>query len=337
MAKRTYGKGSAVYLAIAVVIMVVLEMTVFGTRPPQRQQQATITIEDEQPAPESIPEGEGALSRKPDFAPPRTLETIEPLLPGSTAYGEKFGPVLPPAWVRNAVPSNVPQGKPRVAVIIDDMGMDRKHTRAAITLPGPLTMAFLPYADDLPAQTGEARAEGHELLVHVPMAPVRNTEGAGPDVLTPEMTPEDFMAMLDKDLSAFSGYVGINNHMGSKMTQDRPGMERVMAELRARGLLFIDSRTINTSVAADEAAKAGIPYAVRDVFLDHEETYEAVAGTLAEVERKALKDGLAIAIGHPREETVKALREWLPTLEAKGIALVPVSAIVTAPPEGNPE
>lgn len=144
------------------------------------------------------------------------------------------------------------------------------------------------------------------------------------------------MVMLNKDLSAFSGYVGINNHMGSKMTQDRPGMARVMAELRTRGLLFIDSRTINTSVAADEAEKAGIPYAVRDVFLDHEETYEAVAGALEEVERKALKDGFAIAIGHPREETVKALREWLPTLEAKGIALVPVSAVVTVPEE-NPE
>lgn len=334
MAKRTYNKGSAIYLAVAVVIMVVLEMTVFGTRPPQ--QQATIAIEGVQSVPENVEDDGGPLPHKPDFAPPRTLEMSQPLLPGSSAYGEKFGPVLPPAWVRNAVASAVPQGKPRVALIIDDMGMDRKHTSAAIALPGPLTMAFLPYADDLSVQTKAARAHGHELMVHVPMAPIKDTEGEGPDVLTPEMTPEDFMAMLDKDLAAFSGYVGINNHMGSKMTQDRPGMARVMAELRARGLLFVDSRTINTSVAADEAKKAGIPYAVRDVFLDHEETYEAVAGALAEVERKALKDGVAIAIGHPREETVKALRAWLPTLEAKGIALVPVSAVVTVPEE-NPE
>ncbi len=339
MGKRSLNARGYAFTAIAIVVMVVLDLVFFPAQKslPEKNHVAASheksaldepadTVDHE--VEESIDQYEGP--HKPDFAPPLELALTSPLLPDSVY--EKEEEKIKPAWIKNAIVSDAPEDKPRVAIIIDDMGLDRKHTQAAIDLPGPLTMAFLPYAGDLRTQTEKARERGHELLVHVPMEPLNGTLDAGPAVLKTESTVEEFMATLDKDLSAFDGYVGINNHMGSKMTQDREAMKNLMAELKKRGLLFVDSRTINTSVAADEAANAHIPYAVRQVFLDNEETSEAVDGALAEVEKLALKNGLAIVIGHPREETINALRTWIPTLKEKGIYLIPVSSAVNNAP-----
>lgn len=352
MSGRSYRKGAALYTAIAVIILVFLEMYVFADRKPGGvtatqatvaiDMQAPVAMEPVQAAPVKPSEPFGPPkpdedAMKPKFSPPLEMEMMAPMLPFK-AYEAEVDKIEP-AWIKNAADSDVPKDKPRIAIIIDDMGMDRKHTREIMDLPGPLTLAFLPYAGDLASQTRYGHDKGHELMVHVPMEPVKDGLNAGPDVLKPGMTAESFMATLKKDLESFDGYVGINNHMGSKMTQDRAGMEMVMRELDRRGLLFVDSKTINSSVAADEARKAGIPYAERDVFIDNEETYESATTALQEVEHKALKSGLAIAIGHPREETVHALRAWLPTLKDKGIYLIPISEAVTVPDgaDGDPD
>ena len=105
-------------------------------------------------------------------------------------------------------------------------------------------------------------------------------------------------------------------------------MHRLMNELAKRGLLFVDSRTIGSSVAEDLAALHGVAHAGRDVFLDHTPTYEAVVERLAQVEAVARRNGVAVAIGHPKDGTIQALKEWLPTLAEKGFVLVPVSAVV---------
>ncbi len=330
MRKKADRSRTLVFIAIATCFMVLIDR-VF--QPVRTVPTDAVVIEQGQPV---IAQPEPQIT-KPDFAPPLEFSMGEPMLPPEENIApeedvtDEAVQVDAPLWMRNAVASTAPKDKPRVVIIIDDMGMDRVHTREAMTLPAPITFAFLPYAGDLKTQTDAARAKGHELIVHVPMEPMNSTLNAGPEVLRPAMPPEEFMKILNDDLSAFDGYVGINNHMGSKMTQDREGMKRVMGVLRSKGLLFVDSKTIGSSVAEDEAKKAGIPYAGRDVFLDHDETYEAVSGALAQTEREALKTGLAIAIGHPKPETIRALREWLPTLAGKGIYLVPISAAVTIP------
>lgn len=335
MRKKTNSSRTIVFILIAACLMVLIDR-VFYTAFDQGQGgeagQVAVAVQ-EQPVPDVQP----AL---PDFAPPLEFSMGEPLMPVEDPVAEDIGrdevlaEVTPdaPQWQRYAVPVTVPEGAPRVVIIIDDMGMDRVQTRAAMDLPAPITFAFLPYAGDLAVQTAMARERGHELIVHVPMEPMNATLNAGPQVLRPSMEAEEFMRVLEGGLSAFDGYVGINNHMGSRMTQDREGMRRVMEVLREKGLLYVDSKTISTSVAEDEAQKAGIPHAGRDVFLDHDESYEAVSAALAQAERKALQDGLAIAIGHPKKETLRALREWLPGLQEKGIHLIPVSAAVTVPP-----
>lgn len=233
-----------------------------------------------------------------------------------------------PAWMKNAVLTEVPENKPTVTVIIDDMGVNRAQSLAAIQLPAPLTLSFLPYANGVGPLAERARYAGHELMVHMPMQPVNPELDTGPIVLRKEQTSFEFEQMIDKALSAIHGYVGMNNHMGSSLTQSEEHMELLMAILNGRGLLFVDSRTIHTSVAAEAAALFDVPYAVRDVFIDHDPAPEKIRESLKKLEDIAREHGSAVGIGHPKEATIEALSEWLPSLEEKGIALVPVSHVV---------
>ena len=232
-----------------------------------------------------------------------------------------------PTWLRNAVATPFDDGLPLIAMVIDDLGLRRANTAALIKMPGPLTLAFLPYASGLDQQTRAARAAGHELLVHVPMEATGH-EWPGPNALMGTLTPQELLSRLRSQLRSFRGFVGVNNHMGSLLTADRSEMALVMAELHSHDLLFLDSRTTAKSVATDEAQRQGVPYAERDVFLDNELGLDYVRHQLSQTEQIARRRGFAVAIGHPHDVTIEALRGWLPTLKQRGFALVPISTVV---------
>ena len=261
--------------------------------------------------------------------------------PQTVIEDEAFGPAVPvspppahlsgrPAWERFALPDVPTGGRPMIAVIIDDMGVDKRRSEKVIQLQGPLTVSFMSYADDLPHQTESARTHGHELMMHVPMEPLGEKIDPGPGALLVGLPPAELAKRIEDDLDRFSGYVGINNHMGSKFTAFAPGMEQVMDLLHRRGLLFIDSLTTDRSVGLMLAEKAGVPSAARNVFLDNVGELAAVQGQLEKLEALARRKGTAIAIGHPRDATIAALMAWLPTLAAKGLVLVPVTEVVRA-------
>ncbi len=216
-----------------------------------------------------------------------------------------------------------------IAVVLDDLGLNRAGTNRAIALPAPLTLAFMTYAEGLPRLAARARRAGHELMLHVPMAPRDSTFDPGPNVLRTELAPAELARRLDWGLGRFEGFVGVNNHMGSRFTASPEAMASVMAALRARGLLFLDSVTSSASVGAAMAARAGVPYATRDVFLDNEwRDRAAIARQFARLEAVARRNGSAIGIGHPHPVTLDVLARWLPAARARGFAIVPVSAIV---------
>jgi hypothetical protein len=231
-----------------------------------------------------------------------------------------------PAWLLNAVASAT-DSRPAIALVIDDMGYNRRAAAAINRLRAPLTLAFLPYATKLDEQTRAARAAGHELLVHVPMEP-RGREWPGPNALTSQLEPAELISRLRMQLRSFRGFVGINNHMGSLLTTDPMRMAVLMTELRRLGLLFLDSRTTPQSIAGREAERMGVPHAQRDVFIDNDLDRGSVLRALESAERIARHHGHAVVIGHPHDVTIEALKTWLPTLEARDIALVPISAIV---------
>ncbi|OAN64488.1 divergent polysaccharide deacetylase family protein [Magnetospirillum moscoviense] len=235
-----------------------------------------------------------------------------------------------PAWVRYAVPAPKAGSQPMIAVVIDDLGVDRKRSEKVVELRAPLTLAWMTYAENLPQITQLARKRGHELMVHVPMQPQGESYDPGPDVLEVAVHPEENRRRLAWGLNRFEGFVGINNHMGSRFTADRTGMKVVMEEVKRRGLLFLDSVTTDKSVAPELAKRHGVPFAARSVFLDNEQSVASVKAQLAKTEAHARKFGAAIAIGHPHDATIEALAAWLPGLEARGFLLVPVTTIVKA-------
>ena len=235
----------------------------------------------------------------------------------------------PPRWVENAVISTAPSGQPMIAIVIDDMGVDRRRSARALDLPGPLTMAFLPYAEQVQAQAARARQRGHELLVHVPMEPADRSVNPGPNALLTSLSSDEALRRLKLDLAAFDGYVGINNHMGSRFTSDPNALTPILKELKARGLLFLDSRT-GRSAGVEIARRLDLPHAARDVFIDHDVSAAAVAESLRKIEAIARRSGHAVGIGHPKDETLDQLAQWLPGLSGKGFAVVPISAIVRA-------
>jgi uncharacterized protein len=235
-----------------------------------------------------------------------------------------------PAWLRYATPSPPADGRPRIAIVIDDCGLDQPRTARAIDLPAPVTLTFLPYADDLARQTEAARAHGHEILVHVPMQPLNGHLDMGPNGLAVDLPRAEVLRRLRWDLARFDDYVGINNHMGSRFTADATAMSWVMDELKSRGLMFLDSRTIANTVGEKVAAADDVPTAGRDVFLDDDRTAAAVEARLKDTEAVARRRGTAIAIGHPHDATLLALNQWIATLPQAGFVLVPLTEVVEA-------
>ena len=220
------------------------------------------------------------------------------------------------------------KGQKKIVIIIDDMGVNERLSKQIMALPAPLTLAFLPYAENVAVLAKHAKDKGHELMIHMPMEPLSADIDTGPIAIHNDMSPEDITANLDKAFKALNGYVGINNHMGSKVTQNLEIMEQVMRTLKGRGLYFIDSVTIGSTVAARKAAEHNLNYAERDVFLDHEETEKFVKNALKKLEKKSEERGFAIAIGHPKEHTIKALKTWIPKAKKRGFDIIPASAVV---------
>jgi hypothetical protein len=261
--------------------------------------QATGTIEDKAKAPTKAPSQVAAAAM--------------------SSSGE-----LPP-WRRYAVPFRDLGSKPLIAIVIDDVGLDRPHSRRAWELPGPVTLSFLPYAKDLREQAKAAHARGNELMLHMPMEPMGHAD-PGPNAILVSLSDSELRQRVTGDLDSFEGYVGVNNHMGSRFTAFRPGMQTVLGILKSRGLLFLDSRTTPQSVGDQIAQELGVPSVNRNVFLDDDEALSAVKKRLAETEEVARRQGFAVAIGHPHEATLQALAEWLPKLAAKGFAQAPLTA-----------
>ncbi len=231
------------------------------------------------------------------------------------------------AWRKYAVPFRDLHSKPLVAIVIDDVGLDRPRSKRAWELPGPMTMSFLPYARDLGEQARAARARGHELMLHLPMQP-NGSNDPGPGALLVSLSEAELRQRTNAALESFAGFAGVNNHMGSRFTAFKPGMETVLKQMKPRGLMFLDSRTTAQSVGDQTAHELGVPSIVRHVFLDDEESVEAVRRKLAEAEAVARRQGFVVAIGHPHEATIQALQEWLPTVQGKGLVLAPATAVL---------
>ena len=233
-------------------------------------------------------------------------------------------PVVPPPVETAAVQQSK---NPAIALVIDDLGEDLAGTDRAMALPAPVALSFLPFADDSRWLAPEAIWRGHEVLVHVPMETLSGKD-AGPMALTVDLPAAEVTRRLAWDLERVPGFVGINNHEGSRFTSDAAALAPVVQMLAARHVFFFDSRTAATSQVVRVSRAAGVPSAARDVFLDDDLSADAIAAQFAALEEHAKRDGIAIAIGHPHDATLTALMKWTAVAGRRGFELVPLSEAI---------
>ncbi len=301
------------------------------------------------PEPRSVPKPESETAAIPETsAPPPPLpspsssaEMPEPSKPVKTPKATKapapadtqvaaLAPDPESPWRRNRQPFNETDPRPRIAVVLTGLGLASEVTKAAIEeLPGGVTLSFTPYSRKLNHWVAQARLNGHEVMLDLPMEPTSYPDDdPGPRALLTALSPRQNLDRLRWTLDRATGYVGLAGVMGSRFAASREHMGPVLEELRERGLLFLDNRASDRSLAAQMAGEIGVPNAVNDRSLDRTQASGvAIDARLVQVENVARGEGFAVTMGRPYKVTIERLRDWAKGLEARGFALAPISAL----------
>lgn len=281
---------------------------------------------EEGPAPE--PQGEQTTA-------PEAAREQPPAAPEDTAAQPQEQPETLAAVDAPDLPR--PRGdfevKGRIALIIRGLGVSADLTQQSISqMPQQVAMAFVPYGDDLENWTRRARQDRHEILLQIPLEPKGYPENnPGPHTLLTSLSIDENLEHLDWLLDRFEGITGVTNYKGGKFAQAPGAFAPVLMELKARDLLYIDDSKAANATTRQLAQQVSLAYSVADVVIDSKREPAAIKEKLAALESQAREDGSAIAIGHAHAATLAALQSWLGSLNEKGLALVPVTDLTTAP------
>lgn len=216
----------------------------------------------------------------------------------------------------------------RIAIVIDDLGHDDKIFRKFTELGVPVTFSILPGERYSKYIAREASKLNYEIMLHLPMEPHGSWSNPGSHAILSAMTRDQMLKQLSDNLDSVPNATGINNHMGSLLTEDRFVMRILLEEMQKRGLFFLDSRTSSRTVAYSVAKSIGIKSGGRDVFLDNKTDIGYIKGQIDTAIRIAKKKGEATAIGHAKPETAAAILEKLPDFEQQGIEIVTISRVL---------
>lgn len=222
-------------------------------------------------------------------------------------------------------------GLSRVAIVVGGLGVAEGSTASTLDkLPGAVTLAFAPYGDNIRAALERARADGHEILLQVPLEPYNYPAiDPGPHTLSSKAPAARNLDDLHWLLSRLTSYVGVVNYMGARFTADTGALAPVLAELGRRGLLYLDDGSSAQSRAA-EAAADRVPFVQADVVLDADTTPEAIDQRLDQLAAIARQRGYAIGTGSAFPATVDRIDAFAAEAERRGIVLVPITAILSA-------
>lgn len=210
----------------------------------------------------------------------------------------------------------------KLAIVIDDFGYRPGEENKVLQMPAAISVAVLPGAPHAREMAIKAHQRGHEVLIHLPMAPL-SKQPLEKDTLTPEMTSDEIEHIIRNAVDKVPYAVGLNNHMGSRMTSSLFGMQKVMQALNQYNLYFLDSMTIGNSQSLPAAQGTRVKVLKRRVFLDDSQNESAIRQQFTRAVRLAQRDGYAIAIGHPHPSTVRVLQQMLPSLPADIVLVRP--------------
>lgn len=267
---------------------------------------------------------EGSL-REGDADPDLVEPSRHGLLPVVAPDGRR------PADVYAGASGNVDPATPRIALFVGAMGLSTTVTEDAIRrLPSAVTLAFAPYGREAERLVRRARRDGHEIMLQVPLEPYDYPDNdPGPHTLLTGLSEEQNRDRLHWVMSRFTGYVGVTNYMGGRFTASREMTLPFLGELRQRGLVYADDSTSPRSLAGEVAEEVGLPFVAADLIIDAEPTRAAIDAALAELEDIAHEHGRAIGVASGLPAGIEQIADWIPTLESKGITLVPLTALVS--------
>lgn len=270
----------------------------------------------------------GSMTGLPDMfgaLPDLSEETRDGTIPRISTAG-----VTPFAAYARPAAAAVASGLPMVAIVVTGLGINEQGSLDAIDrMPNEVTLAFAPYGKTLVTTVAAARAAGHEVLLEIPLEPFDFPENdPGPQTLLTGETPRANLDKLFWLLSRFGGYVGVINNMGARFTAAATDFAPIMEELGARGLGYLDDGSSNRSLAGQLAEGNKVPFSRADLVIDANPARQSILTALASLEAKALENGHAIGIVSALPISIAAVAEWSRDLEARGIALVPASALM---------
>ena len=218
--------------------------------------------------------------------------------------------------------------QPKMAIILDDWGNNLELVKTAVGIRRPLTLSVLPHLIHSRQVARSAKKNGLGVMLHMPMQPKGANQPLEPHTILTTTPDAQIIDYLDKALEDIPQAEGVNNHQGSAATSDERVMRTVLKHLKSRGLFFVDSEVIKTSVGRKMAGEIGIPFTKRDVFIDNKLTNGAVKERLRLAEKIALSRGRVVVIGHDKKPTLQAIREMVPELEKNGVKLVLVRELL---------
>ena len=230
------------------------------------------------------------------------------------------------AWSDPVTLAETRPGMPRIAIIIDDLGNLSRNGERVVALDAPVACSILPHTPYAVWLAKRAHAVGKEVMLHLPLQSVRHHSHT-PGTLKLHMTHYEFIRQLRSDIESVPHIKGINNHMGSRLTAESNQLYQIFSILKKRGLFFVDSRTTAKTLCKPSARMFKVPFAQRDVFLDHKQKPEFIRKQIKALIETARRQGQAVGIAHPYSTTYTVLNEMLPELK-QNVQMVPASQIV---------
>lgn len=291
------------------------------TADPQQYPAGQTPPASQQAAGAALGQTPGAFGALPDLSE----ETSNGPIPRMSGTGER-----PFDAYREPVPAGVTEKEPKIALVVSGLGINEQGSLDAIDqLPEAVTLGFAPYGRSLETTVSAARVRGHEVVLELPLEPFDYPQNdPGPHTLLTGDAPRANLEKLFWLMARFGGYIGVMNNMGARFTAAAADFAPVMEELGARGLGYIDDGSSNRSVAAQLAGANKVPFARASMAIDTDPSKDAILAALASLEAEALQTGSAIGIVSALPISIQTVTDWSADLGDKGIALVPVSALM---------
>ena len=222
-------------------------------------------------------------------------------------------------------------GLPKIAIVIDGLGLSQSTTQEALSLlPPDITLAFAPYGNSLNRWTQKARNQGHELLIQVPMEPFDYPDNdPGPHTLLTSTSADNNTANFNWILGRFDFYVGVMNYMGARFSTDELAGSEFMREVQANGLLYLESGITARSRLNVLASNMGVPNLSADLVLDAQGQASDIETRLIQLETIAQDRGIALGVASAFPNSIRVISEWTQSLRQRGFALVPVTTLLS--------